>query len=166
MLRRRETQIQCITLLFALCLGCDRRLTPAEQGTIIAELQQIDSDLTVLASEAPEKLRKRIRNAVPFPYASIKPDIEEARRISRFYPRRSGKPGPATLDGWEQPYMISLFWKKHTSDQLAPNAEMLIWSFGPNKRNDNGLGDDVYLKGNLIIEGPNRLPNRGEAESP
>jgi hypothetical protein len=46
------------------------------------------------------------------------------------------------LDQWMSPIKMRIKYKTDHPDNLSDIAIML-WSFGPNRKNENGLGDDI-----------------------
>jgi hypothetical protein len=53
------------------------------------------------------------------------------------------------LDSWEQPLMVS--WRSNILDKasrrlLEEHFSLIIWSKGPNRSNELGSGDDIFIK--------------------
>ena len=58
------------------------------------------------------------------------------------------------LDGWGQPMNLRLVDQitatNLNSSMLLPGEPIVLWSSGPNKINENGFGDDVWLEPSRI----------------
>jgi hypothetical protein len=67
------------------------------------------------------------------------------------YIRIGASPSPQVLDGWGQPFHVVyrtnlVHQPKAPPTLLAKTNAVLVWSSGPNKTNEFGNGDDMFLR--------------------
>ncbi|MEW6155862.1 MAG: hypothetical protein AB1813_00420 [Verrucomicrobiota bacterium] len=74
-------------------------------------------------------------------YSRLKPVAEEVRSRSEFFPTREHEKVPVT-DPWGSYYVVRA---RTAAIKGTFKAELDIISFGPNKKDEDGKGDDIVL---------------------